>query len=159
MITGIAHTAVCVPDLDEAVHWYTTVLGLEVLMPPVLMKGEALERDMGELVPRTVLRGAILGFAESGDHVLEVLEYPEVDGRPRLADASVTDHGYTHIGLVCDDIAKTRAELEARGVEFLTRGVADIVGLKTTWFRDRFGLIYILMEKSQADRPYYQQGY
>ena len=159
MITGIAHTAVCVPDLDEAVHWYTTALGLEVLMPPVLMKGEALERDMGELVPRTVLRGAILGFAESGDHVLEVLEYPEVDGRPRPADASVTDHGYTHIGLVCDDIAKTRAELEARGVEFLTRGVADIVGLKTTWLRDRFGLIYILMEKSQADRPYYQQGY
>ncbi len=159
MITGIAHTAVCVPDLDEAVHWYTTALGLEVLMPPVLMKGEALERDMGELVPRTVLRGAILGFAESGDRVLEVLEYPEVDGRPRPADASVTDHGYTHIGLVCDDIAKTRAELEARGVEFLTRGVADIVGLKTTWLRDRFGLIYILMEKSQADRPYYQQGY
>jgi catechol 2,3-dioxygenase-like lactoylglutathione lyase family enzyme len=159
MITGIAHTAVCVPDLDEAVHWYTTTLGLEVLMPPVLMKGEALERDMGELVPRTVLRGAILGFAESGDRVLEVLEYPEVDGRPRPADASVTDHGYTHIGLVCDDIAKTRAELEARGVEFLTRGVADIVGLKTTWLRDRFGLIYILMEKSQADRPYYQQGY
>ena len=159
MITGIAHTAVCVPDLDEAVHWYTTALGLEVLMPPVLMKGEALERDMGELVPRTVLRGAILGFAESGDRVLEVLEYPEVDGRPRPADASVTDHGYTHIGLMCDDIAKTRAELEARGVEFLTRGVADIVGLKTTWLRDRFGLIYILMEKSQADRPYYQQGY
>jgi catechol 2,3-dioxygenase-like lactoylglutathione lyase family enzyme len=91
MITGIAHTAVCVPDLDEAVHWYTTALGLEVLMPPVLMKGEALERDMGELVPRTVLRGAILGFAESGDRVLEVLEYPEVDGRPRPADASVTD--------------------------------------------------------------------
>ncbi len=159
MITGIAHTAVCVPDLDEAVHWYTTVLGLEVLMPPVLMKGEALERDMGELIPRAVLRGAILGFSESGDHVLEVLEYPEVDGHPRPTDASVTDHGYTHIGLVCDDIVKSRAELEARGVEFLTRGVADIVGLKTTWFRDRFGLIYILMEKSQADRPYYQQGY
>ena len=157
MITGIAHTAVCVPDLDEAVHWYTTALGLEVLMPPVLMKGEALERDMGELVPRTVLRGAILGFAESGDRVLEVLEYPEVDGRPRPADASVTDRGYTHIGLVCHDIAKTRAELEARGVEFLTRGVADIVGLKTTWFRDRFGLVYLLMQKSQADRPYYQQ--
>ncbi len=157
MITGIAHTAVCVPDLDEAVRWYNEVLGLELLMPPVLMKGEAIERDMGELLPRAVLRGAILGFAESGDHVLEVLEYPETKGRPRPSDASVTDHGYTHIGLVCDGIVKTRAELEARGVEFLTRGIADIAGLKTTWFKDRYGLVYILLEKSQVDRPYYQQ--
>ncbi len=158
MITGIAHTAVCVPDLDEAVRWYNEVLGLELLMPPVLMQGEAIERDMGELVPRTALRGAILGFAESGDHVLEVLEYPEAKGRPYPSDASITDHGYTHIGLVCDDIVKTRAELEARGVEFLTRGIADIVGLKTTWFKDRYGRVYSRRAKSQADRPYYQQA-
>ncbi len=158
MITRLAHTVVCVPDLDEALSWYTSVLGLELLTPPVLLKGKEIERDMGELVPRAVVRGAILGFPESGDHVLEVLEYPEVEGRPRPSDAAVTDHGYSHIGFVCDDIAKTRAELEARGVEFLTRGIADIVGLKTTWFRDRYGLVYILMQKSRPDRPYYKQA-
>ena len=105
-----------------------------------------------------VLRGAILGFPDSHDNVLEVLEYPEAPGRRRPADASITDHGYTHIGLVCDDIRKTRSELEAKGVAFLTRGVAEIVGLKTTWFKDRYGLVYILMQKSRTDRPYYRQA-
>lgn len=126
-------------------------------MPPLLMQGEAIERDMGELVPNIVLRGAILGFADSQDRVLEVLEYPEAAGRPRASDASITDHGFTHIGLVCDDIRKTRAELEAKGVEFLTSGIAGIVGLETTWLKDRYGLVYILMQKGRADRPYYRQ--
>jgi len=31
MITGIAHTAVCVPDVEAAVEWYRFVLGLTVL--------------------------------------------------------------------------------------------------------------------------------
>jgi len=158
VITAMAHTAVCVPDLDEAVGWYASVLGLEVLAPPYLLKGKAIEQDMGELVPNTVLRGAILGFPEGGDHVLEVLEYPEVEGRPRPPDAALTDPGYSHLGFLCDDIAKTRTELEAKGVEFLTRGIAEIVGLKTTWFRDRYGLVYILMQKSRAERPYYRQA-
>ena len=156
MITDLAHTAVCVPNLDEALTWYTEVLGLKVLVPPMLMKGEAIERDMGELVPNVVLRAAIVGL-EDRDQVLEVMEYPEAPGRPRRADARLTDHGYSHFGFVCDDIRKTRGELEARGVEFLTQDSADIVGLKTSWFKDPYGLVYILMEKSAEDRAYYRQ--
>ena len=158
MITALAHTAVCVPDLDEAVAWYESVLGLEVLMPPVHMKGPEIQADMGELIGSDVeLRGAILGFPGQGDHALEVLEYPKVRSGPRPLDASPTDVGYTHIGLVCDDIHKTRFELAAKGVEFLTTGSADIVGLKTCWFKDRYGLVYILIEKSRPERPYFQQ--
>ena len=47
MIMGLAHTAVCVPDLDEAVAWYTDVLGLHLLMGPACVEGEAIERDIG----------------------------------------------------------------------------------------------------------------
>ena len=63
MITGIAHTAVCVPDVDAAVDWYRSVLGLTVLSPPYLVEGDAIEHDMGELVPTPVaVKAAILGF-------------------------------------------------------------------------------------------------
>ncbi len=157
MITSVAHTGICVPNVDEAVEWYTRVLGLKLLAGPALMEGETIEQDMGELVPGIVLKAAILGFDNSGDRVLEVIEYPKVAGRPRPADASITDHGYSHIGLVCDDIAKTRTELERKGVQFLTKGIASIAGLQTSWFRDRYGLVYILMEKRYKMKAYYEQ--
>ena len=158
MITGVAHTAVCVPDVDAAVSWYESVLGLTVLSPPYLVEGDDIERDMGELVPSPVaLKAAILGFPDGGDRVLEVIEYPRAPGRPRPPDASVVDHGFTHVGLVCDDIVATRAELEDKGVRFLTSGVAEIVGLRTTWFADPHGLVFILLEKREPEKPYFAQ--
>jgi catechol 2,3-dioxygenase-like lactoylglutathione lyase family enzyme len=89
--------------------------------------------------------------------VLEIIEYPEAPGRPRPADAAVTDHGLTHVGLVCDDVAATRDALEAQGVRFLTTGIASLVGVRTTWFVDPFGVVFILVEKRQPDRPYFRQ--
>ncbi len=158
MITGIAHTAVCVPDVEAAVEWYRSVLRLTVLSPPYLVEGEAIERDMGELLPSPVaVKAAILGFPGGGDRVLEVIEYPRAPGRPRPADATVVDHGFTHVGLVCDDLETTRADLEAAGVRFLTRGNAELMGLRTAWFADPHGLVFILMEKRDPGKPYYAQ--
>jgi catechol 2,3-dioxygenase-like lactoylglutathione lyase family enzyme len=158
MITGVAHTAVCVPDVEAAVAWYESVLGLTVLSPPYLVEGDAIERDMGELVPSPVaVKAAILGFPDGGDRVLEVIEYPRAPGRPRPPDASVVDHGFTHVGLVCDDIVATRADLEDKGVRFLTRGTAEIVGLRTTWFADPHGLVFILLEKRDPEKSYFAQ--
>ena len=158
MITGLAHSAVCVPDVDAAVVWYRDVLGMEVLSPPYEMRGEAIERDMGELVPAPVaVKAAIVGFAGDGDRVLEIIEYPEAPGRSRPGDAAVTDHGLTHVGLVCDDVEATRAELEGRGVRFLTTGIAGLVGVRTTWFVDPYGVVFILVEKRHPDRAYYRQ--
>ena len=145
------------PDLNAAVDWYREVLGFQVLMPPLRMQGPAIEKDMAEMIPGIVLRGAILGLPGGGDRVLELLEYPEHPGRARPPDASLSDHGLSHVGLLCDDLEKTRAELEAKGVEFLVSGIADIVGLRTSWFRDPYGVVYILLEKSRSERPYFAQ--
>ena len=49
--------------------------------------------------------------------------------------------------MVCDDLVATRSELEGRGVVFLTTGIADVAGLKTTWCHDPWGTVIILMEK------------
>jgi hypothetical protein len=42
-------------------------------------------------------------------------------------------------------------------VEFLTAGVAEVAGLKTTWCRDPWGTVIILLEKSEEGRPYWGQ--
>jgi catechol 2,3-dioxygenase-like lactoylglutathione lyase family enzyme len=166
VITGLAHIAVCVPDVDAAVRWYETVLGLRVLSPPYRMEGDTISRDMGELVPApVVVKAAIVGTAE-GDHVLEVIEYPESPDRSAhagdatwsgLTHVGLTQTGLTHVGLVCDDVEATRRELEAHDVEFLTTGIADVAGLRTTWFRDPWGVVFILVEKRHEDRPYWRQ--
>lgn len=158
MLTGFAHSAVCVPDVEEAVRWYSEVLGLEVLSPPYTMQGREIERDMGELVPPpVVLTAAIVGFG-TDDRVIELIEYPAAGtSTAGPYEPSVTRLGITHVGVVCDDLATTRAELEERGVSFLTKGIADVAGLKTTWCHDPWGTVIILMEKRDGARPYWSQ--
>jgi catechol 2,3-dioxygenase-like lactoylglutathione lyase family enzyme len=159
MLLGLAHSAVCVPDVEAAVRWYTEVLGFRLLSPPYRMEGEAIERDMGELVPSpVVVKAAIVGMGDD-DRVLELIEYPEVPGPPSgpPAAGSVTTPGLTHVGLVCDDLDATRAALEAAGVSFMTRGVAEVAGLRTTWFHDPWGVVFILLEKGDPARPYWRQ--
>ncbi|HTD49191.1 MAG TPA: VOC family protein [Acidimicrobiia bacterium] len=159
MITGLAHTALCVADVDAAVAWYHDVLGLAVLSPPYRMEGPAIEHDMGALVPSpVVVKAAIVGVADGSDRVIEVIEYPNAPGRVRPADAAVIDHGFTHVALLCDDVAATRADLEARGVRFLVDGVADVAGVRTTWIADPWDNVLILVEKvRRPERPYFQQ--
>lgn len=158
MLTGFAHAAVCVPDVEAAAQWYSEVLGLRILSPPYEMAGDAIERDMGELLPSpVVVKAAIVGLG-TDDHVLELIEYPRAPARARPEGRPViTEIGLTHVGLVCDDIDDARRELEARGVIFLTAGIADVASLRTSWFRDPWGTVFILMEKRFDDRPYWKQ--
>ena len=157
MITGLAHTAICVPDVDAAVTWYRDVLGLSVLSPPYLMEGEQIAQDMGELIAEPRLKAAIVGFPDDGDRVLEILEYPGTSGGTGRREAALTDHGLTHVALLCTDIEETRRDLAGKGVRFLVQGIADVARLRTTWFADPWGVVFILVEKSHPDRPYYAQ--
>ncbi len=156
VITGLAHTGVCVPDCDAAVAYYRDVLGFTVLSPPYVMDGDAIRADMGELLADPAMKAAIVGFGDDGDRVLEVIEYLRVDGRdePRQGLADV---GLSHVGLICDDVAETRKALEDKGVRFLVDGIADIAGVRTTWFVDPWGVVFILVEKGNPWRPYYAQ--
>jgi catechol 2,3-dioxygenase-like lactoylglutathione lyase family enzyme len=159
MFTGLAHTAICVDDVDEATQWYSEVLGLQVLSPPYEMTGGAIERDMGELVPSpVVIKASIIGIG-SDDRVLELIEYPKVAAPvAQPSQPVITRPGLTHVGLVCDDIVSVRNELEGRGVPFLTKGIVEVAGLLTTWFHDPWGNVFILVQKRHPDRPYWAQA-
>ncbi|WAJ45895.1 VOC family protein [Mycobacterium sp. Aquia_216] len=161
MITGLAHTGVCVPDCEAAVVFYRDVLGLRVLSPPYVMSGNAIRDDMGELVADPSMKAAIVGFADGSDRVLEVIEYLNVDGDPpagqRADGRALTDHGLSHVALICEDLDATRAELEGKGVRFLVSGIAEVARVRTTWFVDPWGVVFILVEKSRPERPYFAQ--
>ena len=156
MITGIAHTGVCVPDCEAAVAFYRDVLGLRVLSPPYVMAGKAIRDDMGELVADPTMKAAIVGFADGSDRVLEVIEYLNVESGD--AARALTDTGLSHVGLICEDLDATRVELERKGVRFLVSGIAAVAGVRTTWFVDPWGVVFILVEKSRPERPYFAQS-
>jgi catechol 2,3-dioxygenase-like lactoylglutathione lyase family enzyme len=142
------------------VAFYRDVLGLRVLSPPYVMSGNAIRNDMGELVSDPTMKAAIVGFGDDGDRVLEVIEYLNVDGRDQRTTAALTDltaYGLSHVGLICDDLDATRAELESKGVRFLVSGIADVARVRTTWFVDPWGVVFILVEKSRPERPYFSQ--
>lgn len=145
------------PDCEAAVAFYRDVLGLRVLSPPYLMAGNAIRDDMGELVSDPTMKAAIVGLPGDGDRVLEVIEYVNVAGTGRRATASLTDHGLSHVGLICEDLDFTRAELERKGVRFLVDGIAAVARVRTTWFVDPWGVVFILVEKSRPERPYFAQ--
>ena len=152
----MAHVAVRVPDCDAAVAWYESVLGLTVLSPPYVMTGAAIEDDMAELLDAPVaVKAAIVGIDRT-DQVIEVVEYPNQP--PAARDAfDFARVGISHIGLICDDMDETRARLEAAGAEMLTSHIASIARLRTTWFRDPWGIVFILVEKKNTGRAYWDQ--
>lgn len=137
--------------------FYRDVLGLTVLSPPYVMDGDAIRADMGELLGDPSMKAAIVGFGPDGDRVLEVIEYLRADDGGARRAAGLSDHGLTHIGLICDDLDETRKSLVDKGVRFLVDGSADIAGVRTTWFTDPWGVVFILVEKGKPDRPYYAQ--
>ena len=57
-----------------------------------------------------------------------------------------------HLGLV----SGTARDAE-RGADEPVGLVADVAGLKTTWCRDPWGTVIILLEKSEEGRPYWGQ--
>jgi catechol 2,3-dioxygenase-like lactoylglutathione lyase family enzyme len=156
MITGLAHVGVCVPDCEAAVAYYRDVLGFTVLSPPYVMDGDALRADMGELLVDPAMKAAIVGFSKDGDRVLEVIEYLRADGSATRRE-NLAAPGLSHVGLICDDVDATRKELEDKGVHFLVEGIADIAGVRTTWFTDPWGVVFILVEKGKPERPYFAQ--
>ena len=156
-VQGVGQIRVNATDIGRAVAFYRDVLGLHVLSPPYVMDGEAIRNDMGELVPDPAMKAAIVGFDGDGDRVLEVIEYLHPDGDTHRTRTSLTESGLSHIGLMCDDIEATRAELERRGVRFLVDGIAEVARVRTTWFADPWGVVFILVEKSRPNRPYFAQ--
>lgn len=137
--------------------FYRDVLGMRVLSPPYVMSGNAIRDDMGELVSDPSMKAAILGFDDGGDRVLEVIEYLGAKSGPAGDGRALTDPGLSHVGLICADIDATRAELESKGVRFVVSGIADVARVRTTWFVDPWGVVFILVEKSRPERPYFAQ--
>jgi catechol 2,3-dioxygenase-like lactoylglutathione lyase family enzyme len=146
--TAVHHTGIIVKNLDRSIYFYHDVLGLSIQSEPSpWFSGPELAQGVG--VPGGSLRQCNLRVSEG--HILELLEYgnrpvdnTEVQPQNRL--------GAMHIALRVDDIVATVAELEAKGIEFLSApNVVDegvLAGWRWVYFHDPDGITIELVEEA-----------
>jgi catechol 2,3-dioxygenase-like lactoylglutathione lyase family enzyme len=135
---GLHHVGITVKDLDASIRFYHDVLGLEFANEPSpWFEGEDLSRGVG--VPGAGLRQVSLLV---GDTTLELLEYrspPSGTDGPLASN----DLGASHVAFAVDDIEATKAELEAKGIEFYgpVNTVDDgvLAGWRWVYFEDPDG--------------------
>ena len=137
---GLHHTGIIVKNLDRSIYFYHDVLGLQFSNEPSpWFEGEGLASAVG--VPEARLRQVCL--LASPDSILELLEY---SNRPADNDTAIQQNylGAMHVALQVDDIYAKKAELEAKGVVFLSdvnvvdEGVLD--GWRWVYFNDPDGI-------------------
>jgi catechol 2,3-dioxygenase-like lactoylglutathione lyase family enzyme len=142
---GLHHFGVTVKDLDASIRFYHDVLGLEFINEPSpWFEGEELSRGVG--VTGAALRQVSLALGET---TLELLEYrspPSETERPLPSNS----RGASHVAFLVDDIEATKADLEAKGIEFYSPvNVVDdgvLAGWRWVYFEDPDGYPLELVE-------------
>ena len=146
-VIGVHHTGIIVKNLDRSIYFYHDLLGLAIQSEPSpWFSGPELAQGVG--VPGASLRQVNL---TTGDGVLELLEY---GNRPGDDDTVPPQNrlGSSHVGLRVDDIAATVADLESKGVVFLSPpNVVDegtLAGWRWNYFLDPDGYTIELVEEA-----------
>ncbi|MFJ8041788.1 VOC family protein [Kitasatospora sp. NPDC096147] len=140
---AVHHLALTVPDLEQAVAFFTEVLGAEPVYrtgPVQDPDGGWMERQLG-VHPRAVAWIAMLRFGPVTN--LELFEYRAPD--QRRAQPRNSDWGGHHLAIAVADVDAAAAYLRSRGVEVMgePETVADggpIDGDRWVYFRAPWGL-------------------
>lgn len=154
---GMHHVGITVKDLDASIRFYHDVLGLGfVNEPSPWFDDPALGPAVG--VPGAALRQVSL---QLGDTTLELLEYksPPSDTTKPLSSNSI---GASHVGFLVDDIDATKAELEAKGIEFYSEvNIVDegvLAGWRWVYFEDPDGYPLELVQVAYYEADARREG-
>jgi catechol 2,3-dioxygenase-like lactoylglutathione lyase family enzyme len=154
---GMHHVGITVKDLDESIRFYHDVLGLPFSSEPSpWFEGEAVGTAVG--VPGGALRQVSLML---GDTMFELLEYkspPSQTTGPLMSNSL----GASHVAILVDDIEATKAELEAKGIEFysdVTRVDEGVLaGWRWVYFEDPDGYPLELVEVAYYNADERREG-
>ena len=140
MIQKMHHTGFVVSDLDRAVEFYESAIGLEV-KARFERRGGPIEKVVG--YNDAYLQIAIMGIG--GEHVLELIKYvsPTPGDRP-TSERSVI--GGSHLAFTVDDIQAAYKNLSAAGANMLNAPVSVAPGKTVCYLQDLDGNWLELME-------------
>ncbi|MBO0931971.1 VOC family protein [Fibrella aquatilis] len=136
-LQGIHHAALSVSDLDETINWYREKLGFT-------------EEFRYEFPPEMKTKAA---FVRLGELRIELFEVTGADPVPPTSTDFASDlhvRGMKHMGLRVANVDAARAELEQRGVTFVTPtgDVPNSNGARYAFFHDNNRVLIELYQPS-----------
>lgn len=157
-IRGVHHFACVVPDVDEAVKFFTESLGAEIATrfgPLADPEGNSFADKLG-IHPRTVLRSALLRFGPTLNVELHEYDAPDQrDSPPRQSDP-----GASHLGVYVDDLEAAAEYLRAQpGVTVRAVGPGgppELDGLTNFFFETPWGQVIEVLNAPEP-LPYEQE--
>ncbi|QWT24531.1 VOC family protein [Subtercola sp. PAMC28395] len=146
------HVGIIVKNLDRSIYFYHDLLGFEFdNEPSPWFEGDELSRGVG--VPDARLRQVCLRAPDG--LIVELIEY---GNRPADNDRPIQQNylGAMHLAFRVDDAKSARAELEKKGVEFLSEvNVVDegvLAGWRWVYLHDPDGIPLELVEVAYVNR-------
>ena len=138
-LRGTDHLGITAPDFDEAVYFFTHVLGLEPFyeMGPFESNEDDFMLDMLNVSPRAVIR-RVKQFRCGSNTNIELFEYESPDQRREMPKNS--DWGGHHIARYVDDIDVAMEHLRAHKVRLMPGGGGPTIkdgpeaGLRSCYF-------------------------
>jgi catechol 2,3-dioxygenase-like lactoylglutathione lyase family enzyme len=164
VIHHIQHVGLTVSDLDRSIAFYRDILGLELHVAPNMpVEGPHVAHALG-VEPPAALRVAFFKVGDS-DSQIELLQYLSPPSSTRRA-AAQNNIGAAHVCFQVADVRAKIAELEAKGVEFVSSlNVLDdgaLAGWRWVYFKDPDGhtlefveVAYVRHEQRRADLEAY----
>ena len=115
-LSRLHHIAVICSDYQKSKHFYTAVLGLEVVREVYRQERQSYKLDL----------------ALNGQYMVELFSFPEPPPRPSHPEA----RGLRHLAFAVADIAAAVEELKRQGVSPEPIRVDEHTGRRFTFFAD-----------------------
>lgn len=115
----IHHVAIIASDYETSKHFYTELLGLEIIRENYRAERDSYKLDL-----------------KIGDSEIELFSFPNPPKRSSGPEAT----GLRHLCFFVEDVEATAAELNQKGIETEAIRVDEFTGGKFTFFRDPDGL-------------------
>ena len=125
-ISGLHHVAIIASDYARSKHFYTGVLGLEIIQETHRAERDSYKLDL-----------AIPGGAQ-----IELFSFPDPPKRPSYPEAC----GLRHLAFSVTDLDRDVAELIEKGISVEPVRVDELTGKRFTFFTDPDGLPIELYE-------------
>jgi len=141
VIHAVDHTAISVPDLQQAVDFYCDVLGFELESESGWPKGA---KRVDQLVGLPDSASKVV-MVKLGETRIEIFEYESPAPNPRDEGFRVCDHGITHFCLRVSGVEDEYARLVEAGMRFNAPPV-DVGSAICVYGRDPFGNVIELKQ-------------
>lgn len=127
MLQSIHHIALICSDYARSKHFYTQILGLDVLQEVYRSERESFKLDL----------------ALHGQYVLELFSFPNPLARPTQPEAC----GLRHLAFAVDQLDAVVLQLQAQGISTEPVRVDAYTGKRFTFLQDPDGLPIELYER------------